>query len=86
MKYFAYGMNTNLHEMAFRCPEAVSLGMATLPGYEFRFAVHADVLANPDFDTDGVLWEISDNCLKSLDMLEGYGYYYERKKIGRAHV
>jgi len=85
MKYFAYGMNTNTNQMARRCPQAVSLGIATLPGYEFRFAVHADVLENSTFDTDGVLWEISNNCLYELDKLEGYGYYYDRKTVTVIH-
>jgi gamma-glutamylcyclotransferase (GGCT)/AIG2-like uncharacterized protein YtfP len=28
-----------------------------------------------------VLWEITDSCLKSLDALEGFPYYYERKEV-----
>ena len=41
MLYFAYGMNTNLGEMARRCPGAVSLGHARLIDHVFRFAFHA---------------------------------------------
>ena len=85
MKYFAYGMNTNTDQMARRCPQAVSLGAATLPKHEFRFAVHADIIENHSFDTDGVLWEISDTCLQELDKLEGYGYYYDRKTVTVMH-
>jgi gamma-glutamylcyclotransferase (GGCT)/AIG2-like uncharacterized protein YtfP len=79
MKYFAYGMNTNRVEMFIRCPNARSLGAATLPYHEFRFARHADVLESRTSIVDGVLWEITDLCLKSLDILEGYPYYYNRK-------
>lgn len=85
MKYFAYGMNTNCVEMSIRCPNAHSLGAATLPYYEFRFARHADVVEHRTSTVDGVLWEITDSCLKSLDVLEGYPYYYERKFVMVEH-
>lgn len=85
MKYFAYGMNTNRSQMATRCAAAVSLGHAVLPDYEFRFAHHADVLENAEFDVNGVLWEITEECLKSLDALEGYPYYYGRKEVTVLH-
>jgi hypothetical protein len=81
MKYFAYGMNTNLNEMAFRCPKAISLGGAVLPDHEFRFATHADVVPNPGYNTQGVLWEITEDCEKSLDALEGFPNYYLKKTV-----
>ena len=83
--YFGYGMNTNLKGMAERCPGAVSLGHAVLPEHEFRFAVHADVLENKEMNVDGVLWEINRNHLRSLDMLEGYPFYYDRKVVEVIH-
>ena len=79
MLYFAYGMNTNLKGMANRCPNAVSLGAARLLGYRFRFAGPADVQPDRNEYVDGVLWEITEDCLHSLDMLEGYPYYYNRR-------
>ena len=81
MKYFAYGMNTNLSQMANRCPEAKSLGKAVLYGHEFRFARHADVVENPDYITHGVLWEITPDCELALDALEGYPTYYLKKIV-----
>lgn len=81
MKYFAYGMNTNIAQMAARCPEARNLGKAVLAGYQFRFAGHADIVPKENGLVEGVLWEISDNCLKSLDALEGFPYYYDRKEV-----
>lgn len=80
MFYFAYGMNTNRLEMSVRCPAALSLGPATLLNHRFRFATHADVVKDTRYDTQGVLWEITDNCLASLDTLEGYPYYYDRSE------
>lgn len=79
MLYFAYGMNTNSQGMAHRCPAAVSFGRARLLGHNFRFAGPADVQVNRRSDVDGVLWDITDACLRSLDTLEGYPFYYDRK-------
>lgn len=76
MKYFSYGMNTNHNSMAMRCPQAVSLGSATLPHYEFAFKSFATVVPKMGAETMGVLWEITDNCERSLDILEGYPIYY----------
>ena len=85
MKYFAYGMNTNLAQMAQRCPNAKSLGKAVLYGHEFRFARHADIIKNPEFATQGVLWEITPDCEMALDALEGYPTYYLKKMVNVFH-
>ena len=78
--YFGYGANTNLDAMYYRCPNAINLGTATLSGYKFRFATHADVVEDPSFNTEGVLWDVTDECLKSLDEYEGCPHYYIRKE------
>jgi hypothetical protein len=85
MKYFAYGMNTNIGQMATRCPQAVDLGAALLPNYEFRFAGVGDILENTEFDCQGVLWDITPDCLKALDRLEGYPWMYDRKLVTVLH-
>jgi len=76
--YFAYGMNTNAQGMANRGPAAVSHGRAILLDQVFRFAGPADVVKCSGSYVDGVLWSITDRCLASLDLLEGYPYYYNR--------
>ena len=79
MLYFAYGMNTNTEGMAQRCPRAVSFGAAKLLGHKFRFSGPADVQVDRSCEVDGVLWDITEDCLQSLDNLEGYPFYYDRK-------
>ena len=79
MLYFAYGMNTNTQGMAQRCPGAVAFGHARLLGHRFRFSGPADVQVDRRCDADGVLWDITEDCLRSLDSLEGYPYLYNRK-------
>ena len=81
MLYFAYGMNTNRLGMAERCPQARALGAATLPGWRFRFAGPADIVPDSAHQVHGVLWDISKHCLNSLDVLEGYPYYYDRRWV-----
>lgn len=76
--YFAYGMNTNIDGMKKRCPGAISIGSAMILDYEFRFAYHADVVSKPKTKTVGVLWQLTDDCLESLDRLESYPEYYDR--------
>ena len=78
---FSYGMNTNQAQMSKRCPAAVPIGYAVLPGHCFRFSGCADVVPNSHSQVDGVLWRITNECLFALDSLEGYPQYYDRKKV-----
>jgi gamma-glutamylcyclotransferase (GGCT)/AIG2-like uncharacterized protein YtfP len=79
--YFAYGMNTNLREMALRCPNATCLGYVVLRDHKFAFRLHADVEYSEGSSVDGVLWEITEQCEDALDRLEGYPYYYDKKGV-----
>jgi hypothetical protein len=81
MLYFAYGMNTNPGEMSRRCPGAVSMGHARLLDHSFRFSQHADVEPCEDSFVDGVLWDINQDHLQVLDLLEGYPHYYDLEPI-----
>lgn len=81
MKYFAYGMNTNLDEMKNRCPTAVCLGPAWIDDYEFVFRTHADIADCPGSICRGVLWDINKDDLQALDRLEGFPYYYTRFQV-----
>ena len=79
--YFAYGMNTNLTQMAQRCPAARCLGPAVLPDYRFRFAGCADVVPDANSSVDGVLWQLTEDCLAALDVLEGYPHFYNSDEL-----
>lgn len=81
MKYFSYGMNTNLAQMGRRCPKAVSLGAAVLPGFSFEFKQFATVVPDVTKDTLGVVWEISDDCEDALDVLEGFPKFYTKQLV-----
>ena len=83
--YFAYGMNTNLDSMAHRCPTATVMGAARLEGYRFVFRQHADVELDYGSSVEGVLWEITDDDLESLDAFEGFPTYYIRSRAWVEH-
>lgn len=79
--YFAYGMNTDPDAMIQRTGNPRAIGRAKLQGYRFRFAFHADIQPNDTSTVDGVLWDINEDHLLSLDQREGYPYYYDRKIV-----
>jgi hypothetical protein len=79
--YFAYGMNTNIGEMASRCPKAINLGRCTLTGFELKFRLHADIDEVVGSEMEGVLWDITEECEQALDRLEGYPFYYDKVEV-----
>lgn len=79
--YFAYGMNTNREEMAYRCPTAMPMGKAVLPGYRFEFKSFATIVPSPGESVEGVLWTITDSDEVALDMLEGYPEFYDKRHV-----
>ena len=83
--YFAYGMNTNREEMAYRCPGARALSKAVLPGYRFEFKSFATIVPSPKEQVEGVLWSITDTDESALDILEGYPEFYDKKTVSVEH-
>ena len=82
MKYYlAYGMNCNMSEMEYRCPNAKSLGKVTLENHKLAFKVHCDAEYKPGTSMECALWLITDSCEKALDQLEGYPFYYDKKEV-----
>lgn len=74
-------MNTNLKEMADRCPKAVNLGRCTLKDFELKFRLHADIDQVAGSEMEGVLWDITPDCERALDSLEGYPFYYDKVEV-----
>ena len=83
--YFAYGMNTNTEEMAYRCPTAIPLGKAILPGCRFEFKRFATIVPSPKETVEGVLWTITEADESALDVLEGYPEFYDKKTVSIEH-
>jgi gamma-glutamylcyclotransferase (GGCT)/AIG2-like uncharacterized protein YtfP len=87
--YFAYGSNMATEVMASKCADISILGNARLDGYRFAFSRRsirtgtgvANIVADPESSVWGVLYEISDGCLETLDRKEGYPWAYERRSV-----
>ena len=74
--YFAYGANTNPHDMKIRCPDAQAIGKFTLRNHTLVFRAVADIEFSVDKSVTGMLWAITDDCEQSLDIFEGYPRFY----------
>ena len=77
--YFAYGANLNIPNMAYRCPKAKRVGNLELPDYRLVFKGVADIETAPYNKVLGVLWDVTDECEKSLDIFEGYPNLYRKE-------
>lgn len=80
--YFAYGSNINLEQMDYRCPDATVVGPVVLENYEllFRRGGFATIEPKKGERVHGLLWSITPECERSLDLYEGYPRFYD---IGR---
>lgn len=74
--YGSYGMNTNRHQMASRCPNAISIGRLDIPDYRLVFRGVADIEESYGDILQTVLWDITPECEVALDILEGYPHFY----------
>lgn len=79
--YLAYGMNTNLDSMAKRCPAAKSLGKVTVDGHRLTFQQVCNAEVSNAHSMECALWSITDDCEQSLDILEGYPNFYNKKEL-----
>ena len=81
MLYLAYGMNTNIDQMASRCPGSVSIGRVDIPDYRLVFRGVADIEHSPGDELQTVMWDITPDCEAALDILEGYPTFYTKKYL-----
>ena len=81
MLYLAYGMNTNIDQMAGRCPGSISIGRVDIPDYRLVFRGVADIEYSPGDVLQTVMWDITPACEAALDILEGYPTFYTKKYL-----
>lgn len=85
--YFAYGSNMNLHQMDYRCPASEVVENVRLEDYRLAFRGRnpgngvATILPEKGSHVDGVLWNITPDCEKSLDHYEGYPSLYGKEQV-----
>ena len=83
--YGAYGSNMNIGQMRRRCPNATVIGIGELLNYRLTFRGINTGVANIE-KMQGrtvpiVLWEITPECEKALDVYEGYPRLYTKKEL-----
>ena len=77
--YFAYGSNLNLNQMQRRCPDSRPVSRTVLSGYRLMFPRPdrlwrggvASIEPDASAYVEGVLYELSDTDIRSLDRYEG---------------
>ena len=81
--YFAYGSNINLEQMAYRCPDASVVGPVFLDNYEllFRRGGFATIAPKEGERVHGLLWSLTPQCERSLDIYEGYPRFYDKQMV-----
>ncbi|WP_338433261.1 gamma-glutamylcyclotransferase family protein [Clostridium tyrobutyricum] len=83
--YGAYGSNMNLEQMGNRCPKAKVVGVRVLEDYKLNFRGRYKGVANIEpckgRTVPIVLWEITEECERALDLYEGYPNLYIKKEV-----
>lgn len=81
--YFAYGSNLSVQQMARRCPDAVDPRPATLSDHDWLINERGVATLEPFVGSQvhGVVWQISDHDLATLDSAEGVPVRYRRDRV-----
>ena len=85
--YFAYGSNINLDQMAHRCPNAQVVGPVVLQDYKLLFRGNdrgngvATIKPHKGRKVYGLLWKITPDCERSLDVYEGFPRLYDKQDV-----
>ena len=94
MLYFAYGSNMDPVQMSHRCPGARPLGAARLADWRLTFTRDSPgwgggvghIERAPGDEVWGVLWDVTDEHMRSLDEYEGVaGGVYVRDVVNVRH-
>ncbi|MEB4211887.1 poly-gamma-glutamate hydrolase family protein [Mycobacterium sp. 94-17] len=81
--YFAYGSNLCVRQMAHRCPDAAHPRPAVLPDHDWLINQRGVATVEPLAGNQvyGVVWQISDGDLATLDSAEGVPVRYRRDEM-----
>jgi phage replication-related protein YjqB (UPF0714/DUF867 family)/gamma-glutamylcyclotransferase (GGCT)/AIG2-like uncharacterized protein YtfP len=81
--YFAYGSNLCVRQMAQRCPGAVNPRRAMLADHDWLINQRGVATVEPFHGSQvhGVLWQVTDRDLATLDSAEGVPVRYRRDRL-----
>lgn len=82
--YIAYGSNINTEQMSHRCPEACVIGTSVVPDHKLVFRGRPDGAVATIEPAKGssvpvLVWEISKQDERNLDIYEGFPRFYVKK-------
>ena len=82
-RYFAYGSNLCARQMAQRCPDATDPERATLADHDWLINERGVATVEPSTggEVHGVVWQVSDRDLATLDSAEGVPVRYRRDEL-----
>lgn len=82
--YFAYGSNLLCERLLARCPNSKYAGRATLVSYRLTFGKlskdgsgKCTIKPDPNSNVEGIVWNILETEMYSLDQSEGLGSGYK---------
>jgi phage replication-related protein YjqB (UPF0714/DUF867 family)/gamma-glutamylcyclotransferase (GGCT)/AIG2-like uncharacterized protein YtfP len=81
--YFAYGSNLCVQQMARRCPDATDPRRAVLADHDWLINQRGVATVEPfdGVEVHGVIWQLSDRDLATLDSAEGVPVRYRRDQL-----
>ncbi|MGA7050469.1 MAG: poly-gamma-glutamate hydrolase family protein [Mycobacterium sp.] len=81
--YFAYGSNLCVRQMAQRCPDAADPRLAVLSDHDWLINERGVATVEPlaGSQVHGVLWQVSEHDLATLDSAEGVPVRYRRDRL-----
>ena len=79
--YIAYGSNLSIEQMKIRTPDAEIVGTGILQDWRLLFRRFATIRKSEGFNTPVLVWKISKQDEKNLDIYEGFPRFYVKKNM-----
>lgn len=79
--YAAYGSNINTEQMNRRCPDAKIIGTGNVQDMQLAFNKVATLHSKSDTVSPVLLWELTEEDEKKLDVFEGYPHKYHKETV-----
>ncbi len=84
--YIAYGSNLNVRQMKARCPDGQPVKTMCLANYRLLFKGHNNyayltIEKAIGFEVPIVIWQVSRQDIKKLDIYEGYPKLYHKENM-----
>ncbi len=84
--YLAYGSNLSVEQMLRRCPDAVYVGTAAIPGFRLLFrgsqtGSYLTIEPKKGRSVPVLVWKVSEADESALDVYEGFPRFYRKEEM-----